>query len=224
MWPAAASAASRRGDLDPLALRRLAHVEPHARAHEPVERQLVDRARPLAAGGGEVVLRRVDVRARVGDQRDGLRRPAQAVGQVGDLAAEDLREQRRGVARGPRRRSWAAAARPGPARWGRTGRRSSRRLQVGEVRVEVHRAGRRGSTRARRRRRSGSAPAGRAGARSARRPRSPSAPRGARTGTRRSAATRPPARAPPARTFAYSLRVAGVIAPRSTSTLPSASS
>ena len=211
-------------DLDPLAPRHLAHVEPHAGAQEPVERQLVDRPRALAAAGREVVPRRVDVRARVGDQRDRLRRPALAVGQVGDLAAEDLRDQRRGAARGPRSRSSAAAARPAPGRSARRGRRSSRRLHVGEPLGQVlaqHAADprplvaarRSGSARAARFWRSiGSAPA--ISQRTAR--------RSNRNSTERCHASS--WLSPPARTFAYSARVAGVIAPRSTSTLPSASS
>jgi hypothetical protein len=79
--------------LDLGAALEVAHVEPYARADEPVERQLVDRARGLAGAGREVVPRRVDVRAGVRDRRDRVVAPALAVGEILDRAAEDRRDE-----------------------------------------------------------------------------------------------------------------------------------
>ena len=83
--------------LDLRATLEVADVHAHARPDEPLERQLVDRARALALAGREVVPRRVDVGARVGDRRDGVVGPALAVREVRHLAAEDLRHQLRGL-------------------------------------------------------------------------------------------------------------------------------
>ena len=181
----------------------------------------VQLARLGELGGRERVQRRVGHRGPVAlalpGQRDAQQRPRAAL--------QDLPLQREQQRRGERRRGRpgpaARAARRGSSRpaAARSRRRSSRRLHVGEVLGQV-----------RAQRLADPAPLVRGGEAEAREqlllPRDrlgagdrPAAPRGARRGTRRRAARRPRGRAGcrPA-TSAYCARVAGVIAPRSTST------
>ena len=156
------------------------------------------------------MLRRVDVRAGVGDRRDGVVAPALAVGQVLDRATEDRRDELRRSPRGPGAPRPGGSARPGCPRARPRGRRSaSRRSEVGEVLGAGARAARRGSSAAR----PGVATAEAAEQLLLARERvgpgdRPSARRGARTGTRPRAARRPRARAAsrPA-TAAYCARV-----------------